>query len=65
MVGSAYNNLRIRQDGGAFRKTSVSQRVILIDGNRLGELMIEHNIGVTTAHTESVKRIDSDYFEDE
>lgn len=24
---------------------SVSQRVILIDGNRLGELMIEHNIG--------------------
>jgi len=44
---------------------SVSQRVILVDGNRLGELMIEHNIGVTTAHTVSVKRIDSDYFEDE
>jgi restriction system protein len=44
---------------------SVSQRVILVDGNRLGELMIEHDIGVTTAQTVSVKRIDSDHFEDE
>jgi hypothetical protein len=44
---------------------SVSQRVILIDGNRLGELLIEHNIGATTAYTVSVKRIDSDYFEDD
>ena len=44
---------------------SVSERVILIDGNHLGELMIHHNVGVTTAHTVSVKRIDSDCFEDE
>ena len=36
----------------------------LIDGNRLAELMIEHNIGVTTTRTISLKRIDSDYFEE-
>jgi len=43
---------------------SVSQKVILIDGSRLAELMIEHNIGVTTTRTISLKRIDSEYFEE-
>jgi len=43
---------------------SVQQKVILIDGPRLAELMIEHNIGVTTTRTISLKRIDSDYFEE-
>jgi len=43
---------------------SVHQKVILIDGARLAELMIEHNIGVTTTRTISLKRIDSDYFEE-
>lgn len=43
---------------------SVQQKVILINGTRLAELMIEHNIGVTTTRTISLKRIDSDYFEE-
>lgn len=43
---------------------NVSQRVVLIDGNDLAELMIEHNVGVTVTETISVKRTDSDYFED-
>ena len=40
------------------------QKVILIDGQRLAELMIEHGIGVAEEHTYSVKKIDSDYFEE-
>ena len=43
---------------------SVSQKVILISGSRLADLMIEHNIGVSTVRTVALKRIDSDYFED-
>jgi restriction system protein len=43
---------------------SISQKVILIDGNRLADLMIEHNIGVAPAHAFELKRIDSDYFEE-
>jgi len=43
---------------------SVSQKVILIDGDRLAGLMIEHNVGVTTTRAISLKRIDSDYFEE-
>lgn len=41
----------------------VSQKVVLIDGTRLADLMIEHNIGVSTVRTVALKRIDSDYFE--
>lgn len=43
----------------------VSQKVILIDGDRLADLMIQHNIGVSTSHAFIVKHIDGDYFEQE
>ena len=44
----------------------VSPRVILVDGERLAELMIDHNVGVSNRETYAVKRVDSDYFgEDE
>lgn len=43
---------------------AVQQRVVLIDGAKLAQLMIEHNIGVSVAKVYKVKRLDSDYFED-
>lgn len=36
--------------------------LILVDGDELAELMIEHNIGVSVEKTYSKKRIDTDYF---
>jgi len=42
---------------------AIPQKVILIDGERLADLMIEHGIGVSTVRTIEIKRIDSDYFE--
>jgi len=39
-------------------------KVILVGGRRLAELMIEHNIGVAEEHAYLVKKIDSDYFEE-
>lgn len=41
------------------------QKVILIDGHRLAELMIDHNIGVAEEQVYRLKRIDSDYFLDD
>jgi len=41
----------------------VPQKVILVDGNRLAELMIQHNIGVSKSHSYDVKHVDSDYFD--
>lgn len=40
----------------------VSSRVILIDGSRLAELMIDHNVGVTTRDAYEIKEVDLSYF---
>ncbi|MEP3054650.1 restriction endonuclease [Ascidiaceihabitans sp.] len=42
----------------------VQQRVILINGRLLADLMIEHDVGVRTRTTYLVKSIDDDYFTD-
>jgi len=44
---------------------SLDTKVILIDGARLSELMFEYGIGVATVNTYEIKRIDSDFFEEE
>jgi restriction system protein len=45
---------------------NIERRIVLIDGRQLAELMIDHNVGVTTARTYTIKRLDLDYFvEDE
>lgn len=41
---------------------SRDSKVILIDGNQLAQLMIDHNVGVSTVETYEIKRVDSDYF---
>lgn len=38
-------------------------RVVLIDGERLADLMIDHGVGVTDHKPYVVRRIDSDYFD--
>jgi restriction system protein len=43
---------------------SIGIRIILIDGARLVELMADHNVGVSSAGTYEVKKIDYDYFEE-
>lgn len=40
----------------------IDSSIVLIDGERLVELMIDHGIGVTSAATYQVTRVDSDYF---
>ena len=43
----------------------IDTRVILIDGERLAKLMVDHGVGVSTVGTYEVKRVDSDYFSEE
>lgn len=43
----------------------IRQRVILIDGQQLAELMIRHGVGVTTRQVVAVKEVDEDFFLDE
>jgi restriction system protein len=44
---------------------SVSPRVVLVDGESLAALMIDHNVGVSDREKYAVKRVDSDYFGDD
>ena len=43
-------------------KRSRSYKIVLIGGQRLADLMIEHDLGVSPAATYELKRIDSDFF---
>ena len=42
-----------------------NQHVILIDGKKLAELMIEFDVGVSTQKSYKIKRIDSDFFNED
>jgi restriction system protein len=42
----------------------IDPKVVLIDGRRLAELMMDFDVGVNTSVTYRVKRIDSDYFDE-
>ena len=41
------------------------QRIVLIDGNELTDLMIRHDVGTRLETTFTVKRLDRDYFSEE
>lgn len=43
----------------------LAQRIILIDGERLADLMIEHNVGVRLTRAVEFKRLDEDFFSEE
>jgi len=43
----------------------VDSKIILIDGDELSKLMIDHDIGVAQMASYDIKRIDSDYFGEE
>jgi restriction system protein len=42
----------------------IEKKIVLINGEELAQLMIDHNIGVSEVANYSVKRIDNDYFEE-
>ncbi len=56
---------------GIFTKDAIDtadrlqKKIVLIDGERLTQLMIEFNIGVTARETYVIKKIDEDYFSGE
>ncbi|MDQ3970183.1 MAG: hypothetical protein M3227_00660 [Thermoproteota archaeon] len=45
--------------------SKIDSKIVLIDGNRLTELMIDNNVGVSILKNYEIKKIDSDYFTDE
>ena len=42
----------------------IDSKVVLIDGNQLGEYLIDNNIGMTTEKTYHIKKVNAGYFEE-
>lgn len=42
----------------------IEKKIVLINGEELAQLMIDHNVGVTEVANYTVKKIDNDYFEE-
>jgi len=40
-------------------------KIILLDGQQFAALMVDHGVGVVTAASYEIKRLDSDYFADD
>lgn len=51
------------RDGIEFVKRLQQKKIVLIDGEKLTQLMIDNNIGVSTTEIYTIKKIDLDYFE--
>ena len=45
--------------------SSISNRIVLIDGEELARLMIDHDVGVSRVTSYEIKKIDTDYFSEE
>lgn len=56
---------RFTSEARKFAEEKASKKIVLIDGEALARYMIEYNIGVSTRRTYIVKRIDTDYFEED
>lgn len=48
-----------------FANNLLNSNIVLIDGHQLTKLMIKYNLGVAVEHVYEVKRIDSDFFNDD
>ena len=42
----------------------IEKKIVLIDGDRLAELMIQYGLGISVKDTYQIKAIDTDYFND-
>lgn len=51
-------------EGAKDYASNIENRVILVDGKELANLMLDHGVGVSTAATYNIHRIDSDYFDE-
>jgi restriction system protein len=53
------------KDGQDFVHRIEGKKVVLIDGEKLADLMIEHNLGVTTTKTYELKEVSNDFFDED
>lgn len=50
------------KNADAYAQKLVNSKIVLIDGQKLAQLMIKHDVGVSIHETFHIKRIDEDFF---
>jgi restriction system protein len=50
------------QPAQEYVRTLTDRRIVLVDGQRMSELMLKHGIGVSTKQTFVIQRMDEDFF---
>lgn len=55
---------KFSEEAHAYARKQHTTKIVLVDGQTLAELMIDHNLGVTPIARYEIKRIDSDFFTD-
>lgn len=55
---------KFSDEAQAYARKQHTTKIVLVDGQALAELMIDHNLGVTPIARYEIKRIDSDFFAD-
>ena len=48
-----------------YAEKQLNCKLVLIDGEQLAKLMIEYDLGVSTVSTYKIKRIDTDFFNED
>ena len=55
---------RFSNEAKDFAQKNLQSKIVLVDGERLGKLMIEYDVGVSTVETYRIKKVDTDFFAD-
>lgn len=55
---------KFSKEAADYAKKQHTTKVVLVDGQLLTKLMIEHNLGVSVENIYEVKKVDSDFFSD-
>lgn len=50
------------QPAQEYVRTLTDRRIVLVDGQRMSDLMLKHGIGVTTKQTFTIQKMDEDFF---
>jgi restriction system protein len=54
---------RFSAEAKEYAERATTKRIVLIDGDELAQLMMEHGVGVTTVAIYAVRKVDPDYFD--
>lgn len=56
---------RFTREAQEYAGRTRASKIVLVDGQRLTRLMIEYDVGVSTQSVYAIKRLDSDFFDDQ